>query len=161
MSDFGNLTNVPGMVDTKREAEGDWFDHEKIEGFIDVLVNEEGYGLLAVKVCSRFTAAYRRQEQEVHASAINKPTKERLGYITDEVAKLNAKNCVVDWEFTDNDGKEIPFSLEVVDQIYNSEGEKGILIYRFHRAFIESAIAELHTKVERQREEDEGKSVSA
>jgi hypothetical protein len=157
----GNLGNVPGMVDTKREAEGAWYDHDAIDGFKEALVNSDGYGLLAVKVCSRFTSAYRKKEQEVHSQALNKASKERLGYITDEVARLNAANCVVDWDFTDNDGQEIPFSVESVSTLYTKEGEKGIQLYRFHRAFIEAAIAALHVDVEKQQEEDSGKSESA
>jgi hypothetical protein len=157
----GNLGNVPGMVDTKREAEGVWYTHDDIEGFKDTLINEDGNGLQAIKVCSRFTAAYRKQEQSVHGQAINKPSNERLGFITDEVAILNAINCVTDWMFTDNDGKEIKCSTDAVRNLYTAEGEKGILIYRFHRMFIEAAITELHTKIEDHREADEGKSESA
>jgi hypothetical protein len=157
----GSLGNVPGMVDTKREAEGVWYDHDDIEGFQDALLNEDGNGLRSVKVCSRFTAAYRKQEQSVHGAAINKPTNERLGFITDEVAKLNAMNCVTDWDFTDNDGREIKCTPEMVKKVYTAEGEKGILIYRFHRAFIESAITELHSNIEDRVEADAGKSVSA
>ena len=157
----GNLGNVPGMVDTKREAEGVWFNHADIEGYEDALVNDAGYGLHAVKVCSRFTSAYRKQEQVVHSKAINKPAKERLGYITEEVSRLNAENCVVDWSFTDQDGNEIPFDVGSVKKLYTAEGEKGIQLYRFHRGFIEAAIVALHIDVEKQREEDEGKSESA
>jgi hypothetical protein len=157
----GNLGNVPGMVDTKREAEGVWYTHEDIEGFEDTLINENGFGLTAVKVCSRFTAAYRKQEQSVHSAALNKSQTSRLGYITEAISELNAKNCVVDWVFTDNDGNEIPFTVEGVQQLYTKEGDKGIQIYRFHRGFIEAAINMLHLEVEKQQEEDAGKSESA
>ena len=152
----GSLLNVPGVIDTKREAEGAWFGHEDVEGFKEYLIDEKGNGLQSVRVCSRFTAAYRKEEQMMHSKAFRRPEDQRIGYVADETAILNSRLCVLDWKFTDRDGNKIPFSKEAVSTIYTSEGHEGILQFRYHRAFIEACIQKLLIAVEGQKERDTG-----
>lgn len=152
----GSLLNVPGVIDTKREAEGAWFTHKDVEGFEEQLLDENGNGLQSVRVCSRFTSAYRKEEQAMHSKAFRKPEDQRVGYVADETAILNSRLCVMDWKFTDRDGNKIPFSLEAVSTIYTSEGHEGILQFRYHRAFIEACIQKLLIAVEGRKERDAG-----
>ena len=70
--------DIIGVVDTKREEEGEWFTHPDehsvagpthVDGFRDILLDANGNGLRGVHVRSRFTSDYRKAEQKLQARA--------------------------------------------------------------------------------------------
>ncbi len=144
------LLNVPGVVDTKLEEAGDWFDHERVPGSEHLLLDDNGNGLKAVKVCSRFTSSYREAERKAEEKILRRPRSKRSLYRTESIMELTGRHCVLDWDFTDRDGNAIPFSTETAVNLMTDSS------YRHYKDFILMAVATLQGEVEEIKEEDEG-----
>lgn len=153
------LSEIVGRVDLKHEEQGEWFGHvpedgkigpNQIEGYLAKLVDENGNGLARVQVRSRFTKAYTKAEEAKSLQAVRLQGKKRAAFQRRMVAELTARHCVADWEFTDRNGHEIPFSSELCERLL-VEPE-----FRHHREFIHIAIGTLQGDIEQIHEEDQG-----
>ena len=152
--------DIPGVVDTKHEDEGDWFEHptadtvelapNQIDNFAAVLLDENGNGLRRVKVRSMFTSDFERGERAMLTRAARMSQKKRAAFEKDARFRLMAKHCVSDWEFTQRDGSPIPCTPENVETFMVAPE------YRNYRGFIMAAVMKLQGDYQEASEEDRG-----
>ncbi len=162
VSEVDALGDIPGLVDTKHEEEGEWFEHapdpdseeptrpNQIDGFRHLLMDANGNGLRRILVRSRYTKAYQREEASVQARAVRMSPEKRQKFVRREVASLTAKHCIGDWDFTDRQGVQIPCSREMAERVM-SDGR-----LRHHASFATLAVAMLQGDIERVVEADRG-----
>jgi len=152
--------DVPGLVDTKLEADGERYEHapegkipgpNQIPGYRDQLIDENGNGLKSVLVRSRFTKDYERAEKRATAAGLYITSEEkRVERNIDTTRALTAKFCVVDWEFTQRDGSAIECTLENREYVLSEPA------FRRYADFIYDAVRRLQNKTAERVEADQG-----
>lgn len=161
MSESGleSLRNVAGRVDLKREDEGEWFEPipddgkmgpNQVEVLRSLLVDADGNGLKRVKVRGRSTKDYEQAERDINRQLIRLSSKKRADMQRGVLDGLTADHCVMDWEFTDRHGNEIPCSKETIRAVLEDRE------LRNHRALIYLAIQALEEDASAVAEEDLG-----
>jgi hypothetical protein len=133
--------------DLQREEEGDWFTLEDVptrRPNLDGIVRR-------VKVRSQHTSMYKNAELSMQMKAMRKKEKERIRFGIEEVDRLLAEHCLVDWEIISQDGIEVPFSPEAA-LIMMTDPK-----YRDFANFVKEAVAVIQGDVEELQEEAEGK----
>ena len=164
------LAGVIGQVDVKLEEEGDWFFHapeivegddddiekpirqlkpNEIEGFRHLLLDANGNGLRSVKVRGRFTSDYEKAEDKLSEKVIGLKRSKRMAFNRKAVKKLTADHCIVEWDFTNVDGVQIPCTPAIRNRIMNEKK------FRHHRHFINLAVGKLQKELDDIIEEDE------
>lgn len=158
------LGDVQGVVDTKYEAEGDWFEHtpdprseeperpNQIDGFRNLLLDADGNGLRRVKVRGRETPDYEAASAKLQTRLLRMNGAARAEFSRTQQRRLDAKHCLLDWEFTNRAGEPIPFSPELAERVMLERR------FRHHRNFVQIAIATLQGDIEQVAEEDRGNS---
>lgn len=155
------LGEVPGAVDTKFEDEGAWYEHadphsiddpapNQIPNLYHKLVDANGNGLRRVHVRSRYTKDFERAERKIHRRAAQMKPSHRDEFIEMARRKAMGRHCIVNWDFTDKSGAEIPCNAQTAEAVMTSPK------LRNHYVFAMLAIGKLTGDVDEGAEEDRG-----
>lgn len=152
------IPNVPGLVDAKFEEEGQWYGHApeegdagefEIEGFAHNLLDEKGNGLKRIKVTSRYTNAYEHAEDRRQGKLLQTKKNKRIRMNRIITEELTGKICIQDWEWTDVDGNEVPFSRGLAVAMMTRKE------LRHHKLFAHASVMKLQGEIDDAVEEDE------
>lgn len=164
MSDDVQLPQLPGEIDEKYEADGAWFghsphpdsdqpiQHNQIDGYRHLLLDENGNGLQEVKVCGRSTKQYEKEAARIRNRSYRMPQQDRDTFRERQGRVLDAKLCVLDWKCTDVNGNPVPCTQEMAHAFLT------LPRFRHHRDFIQIAIGTLQGDIASAAEEDRGNS---